>query len=91
MLNYMNFRGFHQGNLFCHSDKSPVSYYWYKSRFAVLVKLADLDPALTTHSARVGAATYAATAGYSEEEIKRMGRWVSSAVKSYIKLPIITF
>ncbi len=84
-------RGFQTGNLFCRVDGSPVSYYWYSSHFKNLVKFSGVDASLTTHSARIGAATYAAAAGIPEESIKRMGRWASSAVKSYIKLPILSF
>ncbi|MCP3928080.1 MAG: hypothetical protein GY705_03145 [Bacteroidetes bacterium] len=89
LADYLCLRGFWAGNLFCLADVSPVPYTWYNKRFKLLVKFSDLDPSLGTHSLRMGAATYAASCGFSDDEIKRMGRWFSSAVKKYIKLPVI--
>ncbi len=88
---YLELRGNYKGYLFCHVDGSGLSYAWYRKHFNELVKLSGLDCDLSTHSARIGAATYAAAAGFSEDKIKRMGRWASSAVNSYIKLPVICF
>ncbi len=89
MSSYLCLRGFCVGNLFCLSDLSPIPYAWYNNNFKQLVKFADLNPNLGTHSLRIGAATFAASCRFSEDEIKRMGRWVSSAVRDYIKLPIV--
>ncbi len=89
-LSYVKRRGTQKGPLFCHSDFSAISYRWYSSKFKEITKLCNLDPSLSTHSARIGAASYAAAAGVPEEHIKQMGRWVSLAVKNYIKLPVIT-
>ena len=42
-----------------------------------------------THSLRIGRATDLASQGASQDEISRMGRWFSSTVKNYIRVPII--
>ena len=42
---------------------------------------------ITSHSFRGGAASMMATLGFSEKDIKAAGRWSSSAVEKYIKLP----
>ncbi|MCP3933708.1 MAG: tyrosine-type recombinase/integrase [Bacteroidetes bacterium] len=91
MLQYLDWRGTQKGFLFCQADGCPVTYHWYKKHFRQLVLAAKLDPELSTHSARIGAATFAAASGISEENIKRMGRWASSAVRKYIKLPVMCF
>ncbi|MCP3875083.1 MAG: tyrosine-type recombinase/integrase [Desulfobacteraceae bacterium] len=88
---YIDYRGARKGFLFCQVDGLPITYAWYRKHFNDLVSFSGLDADLSTHSARIGAATYAAAAGVSEDNIKRMGRWASSAVKNYIKLPIICF
>ncbi len=88
---FIGFRGSLQGYLFCQADGSPVTYAWYRKHFNELVGLSDCDPELSTHSARIGAATFAAASGIPKERIQRMGRWVSSAVKKYIKLPVLSF
>ncbi len=91
MCKYILFRGNHKGNIFCLADGTPVKYNWYRDYFKSLVKFSDLDLLLLTHSVRIGEASYAVAAGFSEDQIKRMGQWVSSAVKNYIKLPVICF
>ena len=42
---------------------------------------------MTTHSFRAGKASELAKHGYSEKEIKRVGRWHSNAYLNYTKLP----
>ena len=39
------------------------------------------------HSFRIGAASPAAECGYSETQIRLLGRWKSDAFKKYIRLP----
>ena len=41
----------------------------------------------TTHSFRGGAASMMGLLGYTDEEIKAMGKWTSSAFERYVKLP----
>ena len=42
---------------------------------------------ITTHSFRSGAASMMASLGFSEQEVKAVGRWSSNAVEKYVKLP----
>ena len=63
-----------------------------RHKFASLLKVnlakAGFDIQLYKgHSFRIGAATSAAEAGVSEQDIMRMGRWKSSAFKRYIRIP----
>ena len=41
----------------------------------------------TTHSFRTGAASMMGALGYSDEDIKAMGKWSSNAFENYTKLP----
>lgn len=41
---------------------------------------------ITTHSFRAGIPTMLAAAGHDDEEIKKVGRWSSNAMESYLKL-----
>jgi hypothetical protein len=41
----------------------------------------------TTHSSRTGAASLMAVLGYSDSDIKAMGRWSSRAFETYIRMP----
>jgi hypothetical protein len=45
------------------------------------------DKWFTTHSFRTGAASMMAILGYSDADIKAMGRWSSRAFETYIRLP----
>ena len=90
LAQYLLLRGSHKGNLFCDILGKPIPYSWYNSRFRAVTQAASLNPALRPHSARIGAATWAAMQGVPEDRIKRMGRWVSSAYDRYLRLPAIT-
>lgn len=45
------------------------------------------DGYVTSHSFRAGIASLMGTLGYSDSQIKAVGRWSSSAFESYLKLP----
>jgi hypothetical protein len=45
------------------------------------------DKWFTSHSFRSGAASMMAVLGYSNTDIKAMGRWSSNAFKTHIRLP----
>ncbi|XP_062618200.1 uncharacterized protein LOC134279801 isoform X1 [Saccostrea cucullata] len=63
------------GPLFQFKDGTPLSYNYVSKQLAASVKFTGLNPALYKgHSFRIGAATYAAQKGYSENYIQQLGR-----------------
>jgi hypothetical protein len=49
--------------------------------------LADSVPGISRHSFRIGAASLMGKLGYSDKDIKAIGRWGSNAFEGYIRLP----
>ena len=63
-----------------------------RQQFALLIsntlKLAGIDDKhYNTHSFRIGAATSAKEAGFSDVQIKMLGRWKSEAHQLYVHTP----
>ena len=69
------------------SVNKPVSYSTYRQSFKK--SFADIVPDISkfsTHSARSGGATLAASSGVSERNLQRHGRWASATAKNiYVK------
>ena len=74
------------GPLFVHFNGEPLLSFQFSRVLKESVKFIGLNPEnFSSHSFRIGAATAAALGGLSEEEIKKLGRWKSSAYRSYIR------
>jgi hypothetical protein len=72
--------------LFCLPDGRPVSRILFVNMLKRLVLASHKDPQLfTTHSLRIGGATYAAQLGMSPLQIQRLGRWHSNAFFRYLR------
>ena len=70
-------------------DGAPVSRSYFVQQLNLSLQWSGCDTKLyKTHSFLIGKATMAAVQGMSEEVISRMGRWNSSAVKNYIRIPV---
>ncbi|XP_075048207.1 uncharacterized protein LOC142108453 [Mixophyes fleayi] len=71
----------------CHYDGMPLTKYQFGAILKQTLQSLNLDSAMYgTHSFRIGAATSAAMAGSSTEAIKAIGRWKSTAYKSYVRI-----
>lgn len=72
--------------LFLHANGSPVSY---KDFCTVLnsccTNLGLPQHKIQSHSFRIGGATYFSSLGYSDSQIRSLGRWNSNAFKKYIR------
>ncbi|KAM4029675.1 uncharacterized protein ACNLHF_024605 [Anomaloglossus baeobatrachus] len=77
---------------FSHEDGSPLTRFQFLSIFRKCLCNLGLHPAeFGTHSFRIGAATEAARAGLSNQEIQRIGRWRSSCFARYIRPELLLF
>ena len=84
---YLAMRGSTPGPLFCLPDMKPISSAQFNSWLTSAIEHNSLSSLpIKAHSFRIGAATHAATIGYTEIQIQKMGRWKSSAFKSYIRI-----
>ena len=87
LLKFMQLRGNHDGPLFCHSDKTPVSRHKFDELLCRSLNFCRLDASrYKGHRFRIGAATFAAQCNLSDSRIRALGRWSSNAFKSYIRL-----
>ena len=86
LLAYVQARGTQGGLLFVHPTGLPVrssEFALWLTRCARVAGFGHLK--LTPHCFRIGAATQAASNGLSIDQVARLGRWHSGAVKGYIK------
>jgi hypothetical protein len=87
LITFVRARGNKDGPLFAYPDGSGVSRSMFTSCLKTcLARTGDTD-SITAHSFRIGGATYASMCGFSDDEIRRMGRWRSDALLKYIRLP----
>ena len=72
-------RGQSEGPLFCGPDLSLTTPSQLNSWLSGSLSWASLHQLnIKAHSFRIGPATHASAQGYSDSQIQRMGRWVSS-------------
>ena len=82
---YLAVRGQEPGPLFCHPDRHPITYNQYSSMFLQLQNFMSGSIRYHPYGLRIGAATYASVKGIPEDTIRRMGGWLSDAVRKYIR------
>lgn len=87
LFEYLQLSKHTSGTLFQTVDAQPISYAFVSTQLKSAIKFVGLDPLLFKwHSFRIGAATYAASLGYSEQIIKKLGRWNSDVFHRYIRI-----
>lgn len=75
------------GPLFQTMDGLPITYSVVTSHLKAAIQFIGLSPdQFKGHSFRIGAATHAASLGFSENVIQKLGRWNSDAFKHYIRI-----
>ena len=85
---YFTLRGFRPGAIFLSEDGLPVSRSFFSNQLVRACHLCGLDPSrYKGHSFRIGAASYAADRGFSDTQIRMLGRWKSNALLRYIRVP----
>ena len=83
---FVNFRGSAPRPFFANPDGSPVKYSQLLEVFRMLNARVP-NSLMSPHSLRIGAATYATMAGYTQDQVTQMGRWHSDAVLKYFRVP----
>ena len=82
---YLEMRGKSQGFLFILHGR-PIARNAFSSLFKQLLSIAGESASLyKAHSFRIGAASYWAALGFSDTQIRRLGRWHSNAGWGYIR------
>ena len=75
-----------QGPLFRYACLCPITATGFRTMLRRCVLSCNLDPVrYTAHSLRIGGATYAHSTNVSNEQLKKLGRWKSSAFLKYIR------
>ena len=81
LLQYCKSRGDQLGPLFCQSDNRPISVNQFNSELRRCLAFCGLDPQRhKSHSFRIGTACLVAEKGFSDAQIRALGRWKSDAL-----------
>jgi hypothetical protein len=89
MSKYLKIRGNSNGPLFTMGSSLPVTSSFYSSELQNAISFIGLDcRRYKSHSFRIGAASHAFQSKIPEDQIRLMGRWNSSAVKRYFRIPV---
>ena len=76
--------------VFLDRSGSPVDRLVVAKALKNLITCIGLDPdRYDTHSLRAGRACQAAAEGWTETQIKRLGRWKSNAYQKYLRGPLV--
>ena len=86
MCSYLLLRGFQQGPLFSFKSLSPVPRQFFSKNLSQLISFSGFQGSrYKSHSLRIGGASYYASLGYSDSQIRLLGRWDSNAFVRYIR------
>ena len=86
ILNYLSIRTSSPGPLFLFRDGTTLSRATLVAHLRTALAQVGIDASqYSGHSFRIGAATSAAQAGYSDSFIQSLGRWKSAAFITYIR------
>jgi integrase len=90
---YLNLRGTYFPNsdlasspLFLDKGGSAITKSTFSRRLAELAAAVGVEGKVTPHSLRIGAATAAWRAGFSDSQIQSLGRWKSRAFMRYLRM-----
>ena len=87
LFRYFSLRGSAPGPLFQHLTGVPVNRTEFDRWLARVITHCRLESTkYKGHIFRIGPASHAAACGYSDSQIRLLGRWKSDAFKRYIRL-----
>ncbi len=87
MRKYLNMRGKKEGPLFCFENGKLISYKVFSTVLKNVTNSLKISEKCTPHCFRIGAATWAAIQGATDDQIRRIGRWSNDSCLKYIRLP----
>lgn len=83
---YIKMRGRTDGPLFCYPQNTAVTRQEFSNILKQSLMFCNLDVnRFKGHSFRIGMASYCASRGMSDSQIRFLGRWKSDAFKYYIR------
>ena len=82
---YIKTRGKNSNFLFVNKRGKPITKNVFAKTLKKVSLAADYNPPFLTHSFRIGGATQAHKMGYTEVQIKALGRWRSAAYAEYVR------
>ena len=86
MSQYLLVRGFQPGPLFAFPSNSPVPRAFFAKQLKLLLTFSGMDTSrYKGHSFRIGGASYLADMGYTDSQIRLIGRWETNAFIRYIR------
>ena len=86
MHEYMKLRGSSEGPLFCYLNGKAVTRNFFAQKLKFCLNFCGFDTKMfKCHSFRIGGASYFSSLGYSDDQIKKLGRWNSNAFMIYIR------
>lgn len=89
VLGYLAIRPSNPGPLFVFQDGTPLTRAHLVTHIREALSSGGVDTThFAGHSFRIGAASAAARAGFSDSFIQALGRWKSSAFTAYIRTPV---
>ena len=90
LIQYCELRGSSPGPLFCHVDQSPILNHQFNVELHCCLAYCGLDSSrYKSQSFRIGGACHAADRGYSDAQIRALGRGKSDAFKVYLRSEVL--
>lgn len=87
LVTYLKHFNHLSGPLFQFQNGQPVPHNYVSKQLANVLTFVGINSKqYSGHSFRIGAATHATNLGFSEQYIRKMGRWHSNAVQKYIRI-----
>ena len=88
LIDYIKLRGYHKGPLFTCAASGAISTNNFNTELRRALNFCGLDCSrYKSHSFRIGAACHASEKGFSDSQIRALGRWSSDAFRTYIRPP----
>ena len=92
LANYLSLRGYQQGPLFCFPSLTPINRQFFSNHLSRLINFSGFQgERYKAHSLRIGGASYYAGLGYTDAQIRLLGRWDSNAFVRYIRSNRVLF